>query len=200
MSNGSTAIYVGGGVLGLMLLTLMSRKASPAAQDDTLAPDEDVPDEEIDAHYGAVGFAPGDVLTRHFDTSARHGSLYQLRRGDIVLGDGLKSLTWRALHSAAIDAAIDDPESFARETDRKIAYARLLCAGNEDKLTTDLHPKAFRDDQGRGLAVKDHPVVWMPLLDLDALALGIVMPAQWEDGTSTVYMPPEVRAILEIAP
>ena len=200
MSSPNTAVYVGGGALGILLLMLMSKGNAGKVAVGTLPPDENVSDDDVAKRYAAAGFAPGDALERHFDTTSRHGSLYQMRRGDIVLGDGKKSLCWRALKAAAEDADLNDPEGFASSTDRKIAYARLLCVGNEDKLTTDLHPRAFRDDHGRGLNVKDHPVVWLPLLDLEAVALGLVAPAQWEDGSSTVLMPPECRAALEIGP
>ena len=188
MSQDRTALYVGGGVLGLTLLALMSRKEETGpVEDEEAAPDES----EV---RGAAGFVPRpeDTLARHFGTQAGHGSLYQCKKGDIVLGEGQKSLCWRALKSAAQDCGLEDPGYFARQTDRKIAYARLLCAGNEHHLTAELHPKAFRNDEGLGLDVKKGPVVWMPLLDLEALSMGIVMPTKWEDGSSTVYLPPEV--------
>jgi len=194
MSRDNTALYVGTGVLGITLLALMSRKDEPVA---TATEADEADESEL---RGSAGFAPdaGEALARHYHADAHHGTLYQCKRGDIVLGDGHKSLCWRALSSAARDCGIEEPEAFARETDRKIAYARLLCAGNEQHLTTELHSKAFRDDQGRGLAVKTNPVVWMPLLSLEALSKGIVMPDVWEDGSSTLFMPPEVRAALEM--
>lgn len=191
MTQNNTALYIGGG-LGLLFLAMMRKQPpTPAIDGEGEATDEG----EV---RGSAGFAPAtdavSAIQRHYADDCRHGSLYAPRKGDIVLGRGPKSVCWRALASAAHEADIPDPETWADATDRKVAYARLLCAGNADHLTTeDLHPKAFRDDEGRGLCLDRIPALWLPLLALEPLEYGIVATTQWEDDSSTIFMPPELR-------
>jgi len=116
----------------------------------------------------------------------------------MILGNGPKGIAYRALVSAANESGVEDPERFAAKGWRKAAYAALMVSSqhNAQHCAEGLDArKHFVNHAGIGLAPKNGIVYWLPLLDLDQLRKsGAVVPAEWEDGTKTVELPPELRA------
>lgn len=148
----------------------------------------------------SMGFAPTEPsqLARLFSEHCEAGSLYETKRGDILLGKGPKSITWRAVRSAAQLAGFADAsDQIADDTLRRCAYAALLCAApyNHDFLTDKVGPNEYRNHEGLGLDLRAKPVLWLPMIDLDLLhGCGVIAPTHYEeDGTSTLEIPPEVR-------
>lgn len=202
MSTRRTGMYVGVGILGLALVASLRPKdgeADPALPGGDGDGDGDG-DAEDDPTRGAMGFSP----SRYIRDDAIHGSFYESRRGDLLLGKGPKSITWRALFQAALDAGFraepdggTSAECIANDSARRVAYAGLICAApaNATHLTRDLRERDFRNHEGVGIDLRTRPLLWLPVLDLEMLAqCGVVQAARWEeDGTSTLEIPPELR-------
>ena len=181
-----TPYYILGGALGLALLAASGRRPVEAA-------DEEAPDAEEAA---AAGFNPGRFVTQ----TPEMGRLYETERGAILLGVGDKSITYRVLVDAAELAGVADPEAFAADSARRVGYAGLVLAApaNAPYLTTELRHNDFRALDGRGIDLRQRPLLWLPILDLDLLAQGIVQVARYEeDGEPCTQLPPEIRAGLE---
>lgn len=194
-------MYVGLGIVGLALAASLRPKDAPAGG-ETSEGDGGDGEAADDPTRGAMGFSPA----RYIRDDAIHGSFYESRRGDILLGKGQKSITWRALFQAALDAGFGEcpsdgggvtAECIANDSARRVAYAGLICAApaNATHLTADLRERDFRNHEGVGIDLRTRPLLWLPVLDLEMLAqCGVVQAARWEeDGTSTLEIPPELR-------
>lgn len=133
-------------------------------------------------------------LDRFFVQDCSVGTIYQPKRGDIVLGRGEKSITWRALRSAAALAGVDDPEKMADDASLRVQYAALVCAAppNADALCDDPGRGYRRPSDGRGIDMRKRPPLWLVVPDFSMLELGVVAPAVWEDGRSALELPPEL--------
>jgi hypothetical protein len=196
MAINRTGRYIGVTLGGLALLSMLRPKASENAPE----PEAEGDDGFDDPTRGAMGLSPA----RYLRDDAVHGSFYESRRGDILLGHGPKSITWRALYQAALDAGFhaDTPggvsaECIADDSARRVAYAGLICAApaNAAHLTHELRERDFRNHEGVGIDLRTRPILWLPVIDLEMLArCGVVQATRWEeDGTSTLEVPPELR-------
>jgi|GEM_PF-6240427 len=204
MSNSRTGMYVGAGILGLALIASLRPRD---AETETVSGGDGDGDGDGDAvdddpTRGAMGFSPA----RYIRNDAVHGSFYESRRGDLLLGKGPKSITWRALFQAALDAGFqaesDDgvsAECIANDSARRVAYAGLICAApaNAAHLTHDLRERDFRNHEGVGIDLRTRPLLWLPVIDLEMLTrCGVIQSTVWEeDGTSTLEIPPELRYV-----
>jgi len=134
-----------GGIAGLAALALLA----------TGKDDEEQQNEPEVGERPQVGFAPSteDCLQAEpevIDVEAWEkseptiGSFYQVRRGDMMLGHGKKSITWMALKNAAFYLARESGES-KKEADK---YARELA--NNPSMRCDyailILTSAFNDD------------------------------------------------------
>lgn len=134
-------------------------------------------------------------LERYLRQDCTIGTIYQTVRGDIVLGRGPKSITWRALRSAAELQGVEHPERIADDGSMRVQYAGMICAApfNAQHLTDDPGKGYRRPGDGLGIDTKAKPAVYLPVPDFDLLELGVVAPATWENGESTLTLPPEIR-------
>lgn len=138
-------------------------------------------------------------LDRYVRQDCTCGTIYQVRRGDLVLGRGPKSITWRVLHAAAELQAIPNPERVADDSSARVQYAAMICAApfNQAALCDDPGRGYRRPGDGRGLDMRSKPAIYLPVLDFEALEAGIVAPSAWETGESTLTLPPEIREFFE---
>jgi len=178
------AFGVGAGIAGVALLAAFTRgrKSSPAAEP-----------------VASMGYAPPetDLLARYVSADCEPGFFYESRRGDILLGKGPKSITWRAVQAAARHAGFGDGSDQIADTLRRCSYAALICAAphNRDFLSEHVGANEYRNHEGYGLDLSSRPVLWMPMLDLDLLRdCGVIAPTVYEeDNASTLEIPPELR-------
>ncbi len=165
---------------------------------------------EEDEATGSMGFAPPEPsqdqlkeLAHRFHTlmhdDCTPGTFYPSSRGDILLGRGPKSITWRALFTVAQAGGADEDLSarLAADTARKVAYANLICACpyNTQHLTQNVGSNEFKTAFGYGIDLQERPILWMPIINESLFVEhGIVAPDTWEeDSTSTLEVPPELR-------
>jgi len=185
MTDRSTIFAIGGGALLLALLAASGRRPV----------DEAEAERESDGEVAAAGFNPGRFVV----DEPEMGRLYQTERGALMLGKGPKSITYRVLLDAAELAGVERPEAFAEDSSRRVAYASLILAApaNAVYLTTELRRNDFRNAHGYGIDLRARPVLWLPIVDLDMLALGSVQVARYEeDGTLCTELPPEIREVI----
>lgn len=185
-NHGITMIGIGAAsITGIALAAAFSRGRNKATTAGT--------------ERASMGLAPAEeALPRFFSTLCECGTFFETGRGDIILGKGPKSITWRALKQAADLAGFGDAsDQIADDTLRRCAYAAMLCAApyNRDFLTDRVGNNEYRNHEGLGLDLRERPVLWLPMIDLDLLHdCGIVAPSHYEeDGTSTLEIPPELR-------
>jgi len=191
-----------GGLIGLGLVGLAVSGAGRGSSTSKREEDEDA--------SGSMGFAPSDPsqdrlkeLAHRFHTLLHEdcmpGSFYPSGRGDILLGRGPKSVTWRALFTVARSGGADEDlaSKLAADTARKVAYANLICACpyNSQHLTQDVGSNEFKTAFGYGIDLQERPILWMPIINEPLFVEhGIVAPDLWEeDNSSTLEVPPELR-------
>lgn len=146
----------------------------------------------------SMGRRPVVDVDRYFAQDCSVGTIYQARRGDLMLGRGAKSITWRALVSAARLQGIDAPERLADDSAARVAYAAMICAAPHNQAAlVDAPQKGYRrPHDGRGIDLRSRPAIWLPVPDFDCLDRGVVAPGAWDDGSSTLDLPPELREVL----
>lgn len=178
-----------GGAAAFLALLAASGKSAEEVPSEGEQPDED------DA--AAAGFNPGRYLT----DVPEMGRIYESQRGDIMLGVCDKSIAYCVLKDAGELAGMSPQEAhaFAADSARRVAYASLILASpaNEIHLTRDLRRNDFRNREGLGIDFRKRPLVWLPIIDLDMVLHGAVVPARYEeDNTLATELPPELREVL----
>ena len=123
------------------------------------------------------------------------GLWYVVRRGDLLLGTGARSITWTALRGCEELSGAPHPGLVADTVAARVAYAGLICAANAQHCApADVLPaRAYRGPDGRGLEPRAGMRLWLPVLDLDAIGSGSVVPMRWDDGSDWRLPPPETR-------
>lgn len=157
--------------------------------------DEAASEAESDDPVASAGFNP----QRYVSDTPEMGRLYQAPKSALMLGRCERSITYNVLLGAAQLAGVEDPHAFACDTARRVTYAGLILAAepNAPHLTADLRRNDFRNAQGLGVDLRRRPLLWMPILDLDMLAHGVIQVAHYEeDGTPGTALPPEIREVL----
>lgn len=186
MSNTRTYLLTGGAIAAAMLLAAgAKRKDEPESTGET--PEEDPRPQ--------AGFNPGRFVSR----VPSMGTLYEAERGAIMLGCGPKSVAFQVLLEAAQMAGVEHPQDFATDSSRRVAYASMILAApaNAIHLTHELRRNDFRNRQGLGIDLRKRPLLWLPIIDLDMLAQGVVSLAVYEeDGSLGTELPPELREAL----
>lgn len=184
---------IGGGAVAALLLLMASGKKREA--DGEAAPEGERADDEGTPIIAAAGFNPQRFVSEVPDM----GTLFEVDRGCLMLGTGQKSLTYRVLLAAAQLAGAGDPEAIASDSAARVAYAKLILAApaNAVHLTKNLRAKDVRNVAGYGIDLRRRPVLWLPILDLDMLARGVVQVAVYEeDGELCTELPPEIREVM----
>lgn len=151
--------------------------------------------DETPAPGAQAGFSPGRFVSR----VPSMGTLHETERGAIMLGCGPKSIAFQVLCEAASMAGIDHAKEFAADSSRRVAYASMILAApaNAIHLTHELRRNDFRNRQGLGIDLRTRPILWLPIIDLDMLAQGVVSLAVYEeDGSLGTELPPELREAL----
>lgn len=187
MADSRTYWMLGAGAAALVLL---------AANGGRRPSDESADEAERDDPVAAAGFNPQRLVSNVADM----GRLFQPNnRSAIMLGTGPRSITFTVLRGAAELAGIPDPDHFASDTARRVQYAGLILSAppNRGYLTKELRQNEFRNAQGYGIDLRLGPVLWLPVIDLDVLPTGVIVPALWEeDNTPGTELPPEIREML----
>jgi hypothetical protein len=132
-------------------------------------------DGEDDKDSPSAGFVESAALAQAAQTLVERASLedweedeptmgcfYQVRRGDIMLGTGSKSITWRALDRAVTflrghGHAV--PEDLAYDCELRVAYGELILAGgyNAELFSTwGYGRRAFTGVHGRAIPLGTH--------------------------------------------
>lgn len=187
MSNTRTYLLTGGAIAAAMLLAAGAKRKDEPESSNELPDDDEVRPQ--------AGFNPGRFVS-HVPSM---GTLYETERGAIMLGCGTKSIAFLVLREAADMAGIEHPEEFARDSSRRVAYASMILAApaNAIHLTHELRRNDFRNRQGLGVDLRKRPILWLPIIDLDMLAQGVVSLAVYEeDGSLGTELPPELREAL----
>lgn len=190
MTDARTYLIGGGAVAALLLLMASGKKR----EDGEAAPEGGV-DEDGNPVIAAAGFNPQRFVSEVPDM----GTLFEVDRGCLMLGTGKKSLTYRVLLSAAQLAGAEAPEAIASDSSLRVAYAKLVLTApaNAAHLTKNLRAKDVRNVSGYGIDLRRRPVLWLPILDLDMLARGVVQVAVYEeDGELCTELPPEIREVM----
>jgi len=186
MPDTSKYLALGGAAAALFLLASSGRKG-----EDSSGGGDDGGDGGEDPRASA-GFNPQRFVT----STPEMGRLLETPRGAMMLGTCDQSITFRVLLDAAQLADIKDARNFACDTARRVMYANLIlaCPANAPHLTKDLRDSDFRNAQGYGVDLKRRPLLWLPILDLDMLAYGVVQVAHYEeDNSPCTELPPEIR-------
>lgn len=192
MSTNSTYWLAGGAAAAAALVLLATSSKNAEAAEEAETGDDGDEYEPL----AAVGFNPA----RYVSEGPEMGRVFTPARGDILLGEGRKSVTYRVLYDAAELAGHPDPQQFAGDSANRVGYAKLILAApaNAVHLTRKLRKNDFRDHRGLGIDLRTQAPMWLPILCLDMAGQGVVSVAYYEeDGLPATELPPELRKALQ---